>query len=537
VKIVTFLLFTIIYSLIFADDTIKVSLSKDEQTFLAENGPITMCVDPDWVPYERINEKGEHEGIAADLVRLVMERIGGEVKLVESKDWKESLKYSKEGRCQILSFLNQTAKREEWLIFTDPIFYDPNVFITRVEHSFISDPAALSGESISFPEGTAMEERIRKNYPNLQVVVTKTEAEAIEAVENGKADMTMRSLIVAAYTIRKEGLFNLKIAGQLPEYRNELRIGVLKEQVMLREIINKGVQTLTPRDREQIANRHVSIEVVKGVDYWLIGKIVLLFLVVLGVIYYWNRRLKSEVDKAVRHIEAQNKIIFDKEKKAAMGDLIGIIAHQLKQPLTTIGMMVQCLEEDYEDERLSLEKVQNYTNDIMNRVYFMSSSIDDLRNFFRPDKIPHIFSISHAIDKSLEILEDNITSKGIKIKINYKKDSEVMGIESELQQVILNILTNAKDAIVEKQPQEKQICITTLEENGSAVIEIEDSGGGIPKEIIGKIFDSYFTTKGEKGTGIGLNLAKMIIEESFGGKISVVNTERGAKFRIELAVY
>ena len=276
---------------VLAQNPPAVTLSAQEQAYVQAHPVVKMCVDPDWVPFERINEQGQHEGIAADLVQLVAQRVGLRIELLPVKDWEESLRASKSGRCQILSFVNQTPARDVWLIFTQPIFFDPNVFITREEHAFIADPLSLSNEVIALPRGTMVEERIRRDYPNIRVVTTASEQEAIALVEGRQADMSMRSLIVAAYTIKKGGMFNLKISGQIPEYANKLRIAVLKDELLLRDILDKGVRSLTLQEREQIANRHVSIQVQQGIDYVLIWKIVGAALLLIVAALYWNRRL------------------------------------------------------------------------------------------------------------------------------------------------------------------------------------------------------------------------------------------------------
>lgn len=270
-----------------------VELSAAEVEYVRGHGPVTMCVDPDWIPFEWINEQGEHEGIAADLNRLVAERTGLRFELVRTRSWDESLALSKEGGCQVLSFLNQTPEREKWLLFTEPLFSDPNVFITREEHPFIADPGDLIDETIVFPSGTSMEEIVRRRYPNLAVRTVGTENEAIGMVSGKQADMTLRSLIVAAYTIKKEGLFNLKIAGQLPNYTNNLRMGVVRDEPLLRAILDKGIRTISRQERARIVNEHVSINVQTVVDYALAVKILLGFGVLAIVGFYWNYRLKA----------------------------------------------------------------------------------------------------------------------------------------------------------------------------------------------------------------------------------------------------
>lgn len=252
-----------------------------------------MCVDPDWMPFERINGAGRHEGIAADLIQLVAQRVGLKIELHPVSTWQESLEASKAGVCQIMSFLNQTPEREQWLIFTSAIFFDPNVIITREEHRYIGDLKGLSGESVALPRGTMVEERIRREYPNLRPILTGSESESVKLVSERQADLTIRSLIVAAYAIKKEGLFNLKIAGHVPEFTNQLRIGVVKHDRVLRDILDQGVKTLTPEDREAISNRHVVIQVQQGFDYRLVWRILAGSALILLVSLFWIRKLRA----------------------------------------------------------------------------------------------------------------------------------------------------------------------------------------------------------------------------------------------------
>ena len=209
-----------------------VKLSEEELQYLEDLGPITVAPDPDWVPFEHVDEEGNFTGIAADLLDLVAGRLGITFSYVLPQDWDEALELSQAGEVLILPFLNQTPAREEWLIFTEPLLVDPNVFVTREEHPFISDALQLTDETIVFPSGTSMEERVRRDFPNLRVINVPSENDVFQAVANREADMPLRSLAIAACTIRKEVLFNLKIAGQ------------------------------APREREEILNRHINVTIV-----------------------------------------------------------------------------------------------------------------------------------------------------------------------------------------------------------------------------------------------------------------------------------
>lgn len=295
-----------------------------EQAYIDNSATISMCVDPDWVPFERINENGEHEGIAADLIQLVAQRTGLRIALYPVKNWEESLAASKAKRCQLMSFLNRTPAREQWLAFTAPVFFDPNIIITREEHPYIGNLHGLSGESLALPKGTMVEERIRAAYPNLKFILTESEPESVALVSERKADMTIRSLIVAAYAIKKEGLFNLKIAGQVPELTNRLSIGVLKDEPILRDILDKGVATITPQEREAIANKHVSIQVQSGVDYVVVWRVVAGAVLLLLIAVYWNRKL-SALNRELERLSVTDKLtgLFNRVKiDSVLGDEI-----------------------------------------------------------------------------------------------------------------------------------------------------------------------------------------------------------------------
>lgn len=291
-----------------------------EKAYIAKAGVIKMCVDPDWAPFERITPQGKHEGIAADLVQLVAQRVGLQIELLPVQDWDESLAASKGKRCQVMSFLNQSPNRDQWLIFTSPIFSDPNVIITREEHNFVGDIKGLKGESVALPRGTMVEERVRRDFPNLRVVLTASEPESMKLVSERKADMTIRSLIVAAHAIKTEGLFNLKISGQIPEYTNQLRMGVLKDEPILRSILDKGVNTITPQERQAIANQHVAIKVQQGIDwtrvYVLLALLALATMVALYVIRS-NRQLQAALTAS--H-EARNALRLSEERHRFMAD-------------------------------------------------------------------------------------------------------------------------------------------------------------------------------------------------------------------------
>ncbi len=272
-----------------------VLLTDSERAYVVARNPIRLCVDPDWAPFEVIDGSGVHKGIAADLLALVGLRTGIQWALYPTRNWEESVAASQAGRCLAMSFLNRTPDRDRWLIFTEPLLIDPNVLITREDVPFISDVAQLKNKTIALPKATAMHERVSRDFPNLTVLNTDSENESLGWVSDRKADMTLRSLIVAADTIKHNGWFNLKISGQIPGYENRLRVGVLRSETTLRDILDKGISTLTEQDRRDVVDRHVSMDVVLGVktDYTLAIGLAVVLLAVTATSALWMRKLHA----------------------------------------------------------------------------------------------------------------------------------------------------------------------------------------------------------------------------------------------------
>jgi signal transduction histidine kinase len=215
--------------------------------------------------------------------------------------------------------------------------------------------------------------------------------------------------------------------------------------------------------------------------------------------------------------------------------MIGNIAHQWRQPLNTLGLHAQKLGVFYGSPSFNKELLDNSIAKTMEIIKHMSKTIDDFRNYFKPGKEKVDFKVIEAIKNTLSLLEGNFNNPKITIDFVEQSNPVINGYQNEFAQVFLNILNNARDAMIERETAEPRIIITICNENGCAVVTVADNAGGIPVEAINKVFDPYFTTKGpQQGTGIGLFMSKTIIEKNMGGKLTVRNTDIGAEFRIEV---
>lgn len=246
-----------------------------------------------------------------------------------------------------------------------------------------------------------------------------------------------------------------------------------------------------------------------------------------------NETLESKVEEKVQHINKQNEMLMKNSKMVAMGEMIGAISHQWKQPLNAMALIIQDLEDANEFKEITPEYIDNTVKISLEQIEFMNRTITDFKNFLKPDKDKETFAVKSAVDSVISILHKQLTNLNITVTINAKESIFVTTYRGEVEQIILNLINNAKDALGEKSIKNPMIEISLSTIGEKRVITVEDNAGGIPEKIIGKIFDSHFTTKADdKGTGIGLYISRMIAEESLMGELKVENTQKGALFTL-----
>ena len=251
-----------------------------------------------------------------------------------------------------------------------------------------------------------------------------------------------------------------------------------------------------------------------------------------------ERALKIEISERLQAVEVlrqQEHMLIQQNRQAAMGEMIGNIAHQWRQPLNTLGLFTQRLGFFYGTPSFDKEFLNTSIAKSMEIIQYMSRTIDDFRNFFSAEREKSEFRVTVAVSKALSLVEAGFNEYKIAIEKNEKDDVAVYGFPNEYAQVLLNIFMNARDVMNERNVESPRLKITVATENGVSVVTIADNAGGIAEDIIGKVFDPYFTTKGpQQGTGVGLFMSKAIIENNMGGRLSVRNTGEGAEFRIEV---
>ena len=248
---------------------------------------------------------------------------------------------------------------------------------------------------------------------------------------------------------------------------------------------------------------------------------------------------------AIKEFEKQKERLKESEKMASMGEMIGNIAHQWRQPLSMISTVSTGMIMKKEFGNLDDNELLQNCNTINENAQYLSKTIDDFKNFIKGDRTKRVYNLQNNINSFLHLVKGTIKTNNINIILNLDKNIVINGYENELIQCFINIFNNSKDALVEKDIKEKLIFISTSLDNENVIIKIKDNAKGIGLDIIPKIFDPYFTTKHKsQGTGLGLNMTYNLITEGMNGKISAKNNNylynnieyKGAEFTIVLPI-
>lgn len=248
-----------------------------------------------------------------------------------------------------------------------------------------------------------------------------------------------------------------------------------------------------------------------------------------------NRSLDARVHDEVGKRKQQQALLIQQSRLAAMGEMIGAIAHQWRQPLNALGLVMQNIRMQHSAGQLTDESMARMTDKGERLMARMSSTIDEFRNFFKPSKVQKFFNLQKTMLSAADIMEGTFNNANIELTVVCDESIELFGIAGELAQVLLNLLSNARDALkASGQGAPRILMWATVVPNGVR-IDVEDNGGGIAPDIMGKIFEPYFTTKDEgQGTGIGLYMSKMIVESYLRGHMEASNTTDGARFTVVL---
>ena len=524
------------------------TLSKEESDYLKNKKEIKFCIDPDWMPFEKI-EDNKHIGISADYVDIIESKLNVPITLVQTKSWSESLSKAKERVCDIIPLIVKTDNRDKYLNFTSPYIKLPLVMAGGIEDSFIEDINQYKNKKIGISKDYAFGEILKAKYPHLNFVEVENMKDGFEQIQKGQISGFIENLTTIGFAIQKNYIGQIKIIAKLNETL-EAGISSRNDEPILNSIFQKALDSIDSEKREEIYNKWVYVNYQKETNYDSLNKLLFIIIgfILIFILFYrqyllkkMNEELNEKIKIEMKKNEEKTRISIQQSRMASMGEMLENIAHQWRQPLSTISVAASGIEIKKELNILNDEELSDSLKHIKNATQYLSNTIDDFRNFFVKDKIPSNINIRNTLNKTIDLISSTLAKEEITLIRNIQ-NINFTSYENELIQVLMNIFINAKDALANRK-SEKLIIVVIKQIEDNLVIKIKDNAGGVDSSIIDKIFEPYFTTKHQfNGTGIGLYMSKLIVEKHLIGEISVKNidfifnskTYRGALFELVL---
>ncbi len=522
-------------------------LSNEEKLYLKKKKKLNVCVPP--------NYDKKLIGYHTDFMKIVSKKIKTQFNLVPTSSWHEALSKLENKECDTLSMTTKAPLLNKTLLFTSPYLKLQTVIATKTDAIYINNIKNKLDKKFAMLKGSPLQELVKAKYPELKIINVDSIQNGLKKVADGKAYGYIDNSIVIVNEIRKNFFSTLGITGNI-NIEVPYSIGTSNHNKLLNSIFNKVILSIDNTEIQEIENRWLIVSKESFIDYNLIKKVVIIFLIIsllgAGIILIlrknnqklkiakneikeFNKTLEEQIEKEVEKNQQQQFLLFQQSRLAQMGEMMSMIAHQWRQPLSSINATVMVMEMKLRKSNIDNNNIlEDEFNDIELFTKHMSTTIDDFKNFFKPEKKKTLFNLKETIEHTIRIVMPILKHENIDIITDYERDFEILSYPNELGQVLLNIITNAKDALLLKKKEEnREIQVTLFQRNKHIVISIKDNAYGIDQEIIDKIFNPYFSTKTKKnGTGLGLYISKSIIEGHMGGELSIESSSEGSTFEI-----
>lgn len=504
------------------------------------NNKYKVCVNPDLMPLDGILEN-KVTGISGDILKIIED----ELKITfipiksNSRDTLRAKLANKE--CDLLSISTKLGNHLD-MVFSKYFIKGHFAVITKYDTPFMENSDKIIENKKYITRYNSAATYLKKLYPTLNIVFEEDITKALEILENKKVDGYVVDYISADKIIEEFDFKKYKISGFLAQ-ENPIEGGfsVHKDQKELLDAINIILDSIDEKELTHIIDRwRVAKYITTGVDYEFVKRVVMGFIVILFILFsvllilrHNNKNLKKQIQQEIEKNTHQQVIMFHQERLAQMGQMLSMIAHQWRQPLNQLSLMIGSVYIKHQKNKLDEATIKELKNEFTNKLSYMSQTINDFQNFFKPNKEKETFYIKQTIVDTISLINNLLLNKQILVNIDIDDSLFLNGYKNELAQVVLNIITNAKDAFEESEIKEKIINIEAYKQSNQLYIIISDNAGGIDEAIKEKIFDPYFSTKKSKhGTGLGLYMCKVILNDHFNGDIKASNIPNGTKFII-----
>jgi len=524
-----------------------INFTPKESKFISRNH-IKCTITNNWDPILS-SHKDKLTGIALDYWKIIAKHanIINECTQANNLDTADKQIKNKTSDITLTASINQD--RLKYANFSKPYLSFPIAIATKIDKSFISNTSFLNNKKVSIVKDYGNYDLLRSKYPRINLIQVKNTKEALKLLSEEKVYAAIDILPVLSHQIGKHHFSNLKISGTT-EFNFDMKVMVRNDYKELTSVINKSIDLISEEEKNIISKKWTSVKYEQVFDFEILQNTFIGFFLIGFYFLYkhvllkkYNQTLKLRIQEEVQKNREKDMHMLHHSRMAQMGELISMIAHQWRQPLNSIAATVLNVQThidlnkfDFKEDK-SREKLAEFTSSEFNNIDFylssLSETLDDFRNFYKPNKKAEMMSVGKPIQTALTIIRSSLSSNNITLIENYNSNLELFLFKNELIQVFLNLLENSQDSFKENPNENATITIETKDVDDGIVIEFRDNASNIKEEIMDKIFDPYFSTKSDKkGSGLGLYMSRIIIEEHHRGSISIKNYKKGVGFLI-----
>jgi polar amino acid transport system substrate-binding protein len=498
------------------EDAVTIQLSPEEKVWITGHPVLHLGYDTVWPPVEYVDSEGRFIGISADFMKLLSDIIGVTIKPTNPQSWQTTMEEIKAGSLDILPAVAYTPQREEFLLFSKPYLSFPMVIVTNQVAPYTGDIKELRGKRIAAVNGYASHDILKVQHPELDLLLVDDVTSGLNAVIRRDAYAFIGSLAAISHVIGREGMSGLKVSGETP-YNYELSVGVRKDQPILAGIIQKAVDAISEEERNAIYQRWISVTYERGVDYSLLFKVLLGAVLIVLVFFYWNRRLAHEI-RLRQKIEGECMMAKETAESAnrVKSAFLASMSHELRTPLNSIigftGIILNELAGPLNmEQKKQLKMVKGSAQHLLNLI----NDVLDISKIEAGElEISYeTFSMRDAVKHVAETLMPLAEKKGLSLSVEIAPEVDALASdERRIRQVLINLVNNAI-----KFTEKGEVKIICLKRDSRIEVQVIDSGTGIKKEDIGKLFrpfeqlDTGISRKYE-GTGLGLSICNRILD-------------------------